>query len=116
MVDRAGLENRCTGYRTVGSNPTPSASCVRLPPSARPADLSIGRLPRYLGLLSSAHGGESASRGFPPVRRPASWPALRWGDRGPVSDRQPNTGAHAVEVEGLNMPSTRPQQANHHLS
>ena len=25
MVDRAGLENRCTGNRTVGSNPTPSA-------------------------------------------------------------------------------------------
>ena len=29
MADRGGLENRCTGNRTVGSNPTPSATHVR---------------------------------------------------------------------------------------
>ena len=53
MVERGGLENRCALARTVGSNPTPSATLNGTPgyhrmPVARPAH-EVGEPTRIRG-------------------------------------------------------------------
>src|SRR5690554_2952833 len=50
-VERGGLENRCTGNRTVGSNPTLSAICPR------ESVLPIRLRPDFLVVLEGYAGG-----------------------------------------------------------
>ncbi len=55
MVEWDGLENRCTGNRTVGSNPTLSASfLLRTPDSPAPT-------PKFLSIAKGFGGVEFTS-------------------------------------------------------